>query len=149
MKETLNNLKGIKYFTKINIISIFNNIRIKEGQEYLTAFRTRLGLFESLVMPFGLTGAPATFQRFINDTLRDYLDVFCTAYLDDILIYSKTRTEHINHVRSVLQKLREAGLYAKIQKYEFIVPETKFLGIIIGRDSIRIDPDKVKTIVNW
>ncbi|KAK9652865.1 hypothetical protein HCH54_010281 [Aspergillus fumigatus] len=148
-KETLNNLKGMKYFTKIDIISAFNNIRIKEGQEYLTAFRTRLGLFESLVMPFGLTGAPATFQRFINDTLRDYLDVFCTAYLDDILIYSKTRTEHINHVRSVLQKLREAGLYAKIQKCEFIVPETKFLGIIIGQDSIRMDPDKVKTIVDW
>lgn len=148
-KETLNNLKGMKYFTKIDIISAFNNIRIKEGLEYLTAFRTRLGLFESLVMPFGLTGAPATFQRFINDTLRDYLDIFCTAYLDDILVYSKARSEHVKHVRSVLQKLREAGLYAKIQKCEFLVPETKFLGIIIGQDCIRMDPEKVKIIINW
>ena len=113
-KESLNNLKGMKYFTKIDIISAFNNIRIKEGQEYLTAFRTRFGLYESLVMPFGMTGAPATFQRFINDTLREHLDVFCTAYLDDILIYSRTRKEHLNHVRKILTALRQAGLFAKI-----------------------------------
>ncbi|RYF06361.1 MAG: hypothetical protein EOO77_27005, partial [Oxalobacteraceae bacterium] len=86
--ETLNNLQGMKFFTKIDIISAFNNVCMKSGQEYLTAFRTRFGLFESLIMPFGLTGAPVTFQRFINDTLREYLDLFCSAYLDDILIYS-------------------------------------------------------------
>jgi hypothetical protein len=149
MKETLNNLKGMKYFTKIDIISAFNNLRIAKGQEYLTAFRTRLGLFESLVMPFGLTGAPASFQRFINDTLREYLDCFCTAYLDDILIYSRTRAEHIEHVRKILQRLREAGLFAKLSKCEFCVHETKFLGIIIGKDGIRMDPDKIETIVNW
>jgi hypothetical protein len=74
IKETLNNLKGIRFFTKIDIISAFNNIRIREGYEYLIAFLTRFGLFESLVMPFGLIGAPATFQRFINDALREYLD---------------------------------------------------------------------------
>ncbi|KAG0161665.1 hypothetical protein PDIDSM_2097, partial [Penicillium digitatum] len=148
-KEPLNNLKGMKFFTKIDIISAFNNLRIAKGQEYLTAFRTRLGLFESLVMPFGLTGAPASFQRFINDTLREYLDCFCTAYLDDILIYSRTRAEHIEHVRKVLQRLREAGLFAKLSKCEFCVSETKFLGIIIGEDGIRMDPDKIETIVNW
>lgn len=148
-KESLNNLQGMKFFTKIDIVSAFNNLRTKKGQEYLTAFRTRFGLFESLVMPFGLTGAPATFQRFMNDTLRDYLDVFCTAYLDDILIYSKTRSEHIQHVRKVLEKLREAGLYAKAQKCEFLVSETKFLGIIVGKNGIRMDPEKVKTITNW
>ncbi|KAG0156085.1 hypothetical protein PDIDSM_3261 [Penicillium digitatum] len=134
-KETLNNLKGMKFFTKIDIISAFNNLRIAKGQEYLTAFRTRLGLFESLVMPFGLTGAPASFQRFINDTLREYLDCFCTAYLDDILIYSRTRAEHIEHVRKVLQRPREAGLFAKLSKCEFY--------------GIRMDPDKIETIVNW
>ncbi|KAG0153387.1 hypothetical protein PDIDSM_5240 [Penicillium digitatum] len=126
-KETLNNLKGMKFFTKIDIISAFNNLRIAKGQEYLTAFRTRLGLFESLVMPFGLTGAPASFQRFINDTLREYLDCFCTAYLDDILIYSRTRAEHIEHVRKVLQRLREAGLFAKLSKCEFCVPRRSSL----------------------
>ncbi|KAG0154445.1 hypothetical protein PDIDSM_13 [Penicillium digitatum] len=130
-KETLNNLKGMKFFTKIDIISAFNNLRIAKGQEYLTAF------------------PPASFQRFINDTLREYLDCFCTAYLDDILIYSRTRAEHIEHVRKVLQRLREAGLFAKLSKCEFCVSETKFLGIIIGEDGIRMDPDKIETIVNW
>lgn len=149
IKESLNNLKGMKYFTKIDIISAFNNIRIKEGLEYLTAFRTRFGLFESLVMPFGLTGAPSTFQRFINDTLRNYLDIFVAMYLDDILIYSKTRAEHVEHVRLVLDKLRDAKLYAKISKCEFLVPETKFLGLIVGENGFRMDPEKVKTVIEW
>jgi hypothetical protein len=149
IKESLNNLKGMKYFTKIDIVSAFNNIRMKKGQEYLTAFRTRFGLYESLVMPFGLTGAPATFQRFMNDTLREYLDVFCTAYLDDILIYSRTREEHLSHVRKVLESLRQAGLYAKIQKCEFFKNETIFLGVIVGKDGIRMDPQKIETIQNW
>lgn len=148
-KETLNNLQGMKYFSKIDIVSAFNNIRMKEGQEYLTAFRTRFGLFESLVMPFGLTGAPATFQRFINDTLRQYLDQFCSAYLDDILIYSKTREEHLDHIRKVLMQLREAGLFAKISKCEFLVQQTKFLGLIVGRAGIQMDPEKVKTVREW
>jgi hypothetical protein len=99
IKETLNNLKGIRFFTKIDIISVFNNIRIREGHEHLIAFLTRFGLFESLVMPFGLIGAPTTFQRFINDALREYLDQFYSAYLNDILIYSKTKEEHTTHVR--------------------------------------------------
>jgi hypothetical protein len=147
--ESLNNLKGMRYFTKVDIVSAFNNMRIKEGQEYLTAFRTRFGLFETLVMPFGLTGAPATFQRYINESLREYLDVFCTAYLDDVLIYSQTRAEHVNHVRLVLGKLRDAGLFGNLAKCEFMVHETKFLGIIVGRDGLRMDPAKVKTIVEW
>jgi hypothetical protein len=139
VKETINNLKGMKWFTKIDIISAFNNIRMKEGQEYLTAFRTRFGLFESLVMPFGLTGAPATFQRFMNDALRKYLDHFCSAYLDDILIYSRTREEHVEHVKLVLAQLESVGLFAKIAKCEFFVQETKFLGLIISKDGIRMD----------
>ena len=149
IKETLNNMKGMKYFTKIDIISAFNNVRMKEGQEFLTAIRTRYGLFESLVMPFGLTGAPATFQRFINDTLREFLDHFCSAYLDDILIYSRTREEHVQHVRAVLTELRNVGLYAKLSKCEFFVSETRFLGLIVGKDGIRMDPEKVRAIQDW
>jgi hypothetical protein len=149
VKESLNNLKGMKFFSKVDIIAAFNNVRMKAGQEYLTAFRTRFGLYESLVMPFGLSGAPATFQRFINDTLREYLDVFCTAYLDDILIYSRTRGEHENHLRLVLTALRGAGLYAKIQKCEFFKEETTFLGVIVGREGIRMDPKKIQTIQEW
>jgi transposase InsO family protein len=149
IKESLNNLAGMRYFSKIDIISAFNNIRIREGEEYLTAFRTRFGLYETLVMPFGLTGAPATFQRYINDALREHLDIFCTAYLDDILIYSRTRSEHEEHLRMVLEALRGAGLYAKISKCEFFVTEIKFLGLIIGQDGIRMDPEKIRTIRDW
>jgi hypothetical protein len=148
-KESLNQLKGMKWFSKIDIVSAFNNLRIKKGQEHLTAFRTRFGLYESLVMPFGLTGAPATFQRFMNENLKDYLDVFCTAYLDDILIYSKTRQEHVKHVNLVLDRLKSAGLYANIKKCEFFTSEVKFLGLIVGSEGIRMDPDKVKAITEW
>ena len=139
----------MNYFSKVDIISAFNMVRIKAGQEYLTAFRTRFGLFESLVMPFGLSGAPATFQRFINDTLRPYLDIFCTAFLDDILIYSRTREEHTEHLRKVLEALREAGLFAQIDKCEFYKEETVFLGLIVGKHGIKIDQKKVETIQNW
>lgn len=149
INESLNNLAGMRYFSKIDIVSAFNNIRIRKGEEYLTAFRTRFGLYESLVMPFGMTGAPATFQRYINNALREHLDIFCTAYLDDILIYSRTREEHQEHLRLVLAALREAGLYANRSKCEFSVTETKFLGLLVGRDGIRMDPDKVTTVTDW
>lgn len=147
--ESLNNLSGMKYFSRIDIISAFNNLRIEEGQEYLIVFRTRFGLYESLVMPFGLTGAPATFQRYINNALREHLDIICTAYLDDILIYSRTREEHIEHLKLVLQKLRTAGLFANPSKCEFLVKETKFLGLIVGRDGIKMDTAKIETVKNW
>ncbi|KAM0713251.1 hypothetical protein Q7P35_000703 [Cladosporium inversicolor] len=149
IKETLNNLEGMKYFTKIDIISAFNNVRMKEGHEHLTAFLTRFGLFESLVIPFRLTGAPTTFQRFINDSLCEYLDQFCSAYLDDILIYSRTKEEHVRHVRKVLERLRSAGLFAKLSKCEFFISETKFLGLIVGQEGFKMDPEKVKTILKW
>ena len=100
-------------------------------------------------MPFEMTGAPATFQRYINDALREHLDVYCTAYLDDILIYSRTREEHAEHLRLVLDALRKAGLYAKFSKCEFFVPETKFLGLLVGQDGVRMDPDKLATIKTW
>jgi hypothetical protein len=143
IKETLNNLKGMKYFSKIDIISAFNNVRIKKGLEYLTTFHTYFSLFKSLVILFGLTDAPATFQRFINDTLREYLDVFYNAYLDNILIYSATRTKHERHLRLILGKLRSAGLYTKISKCEFFQIEVKFLGLIVGAEGVRMDPDKI------
>jgi hypothetical protein len=148
-RETLNALKGMKYFSKIDIVAAFNNIRIKKGLEYLTAFRTKLGLFESLVMPFGLTGAPATWQRFMNDILRPYIDLFCQVYLDDILIYSKTRKEHEQHIKLVLDVLRENQLYAKPSKCEFFQSELTYLGIIIGANGTRMDPKKIAAIIDW
>ena len=120
-----------------------------EGEEWKTAFRTRYCLFESLVMPCGLTNTPADFQRFINDVLRPYLDVFATAYLDGILIYSDTLDEHKGHVQYVLEALSKVGLHLKPEKYEFYRQEVKYLGLIVGTDGIKMDPAKVTTVVDW
>ena len=105
LQETLTRLSQAKYYTKLDIRGAYNLVRIAEGEEWKTAFRTRYGHFEYAVMPFGLTNAPASFQHFINNTLREFLDIFCTAYLDNILIYSDTLEENKHHVRKVLQKL--------------------------------------------
>ncbi|KJZ69153.1 hypothetical protein HIM_11454 [Hirsutella minnesotensis 3608] len=110
IQETLSQLSQAKYFTKLDVVAAFNRIRIKEGQEWMTAFNTRYGLFESMVMPFGLSNAPATFQARINEVLRPFLDRYCTAYIDDILIYSNDLATHRLHVKSVLQALENAGL---------------------------------------
>ena len=106
LHDTLLRLKQEKYYSKLDIRSAYNLICIADGEEWKTTFRTRYGLFESLVMPFGLTNAPATFQNFINDVLRPFLDLFVTAYLDDILIFSESLKEHKRHVRQVLAAQR-------------------------------------------
>ena len=100
-------------------------------------------------MPFGLTNAPALFQHFISDTLREFLDIFCTAYLDDILIYSDTLEEHQKHVKKVLQKLKEDKMFLRPEKCEFHTQRTKYLGLIITPRGIEMDPAKIETVVNW
>lgn len=154
IKETLAKLSKCKWFTKLDVRAAFHKLRIKEGDEWKTAFRTRFGLFEWLVMPFGLNGAPASFQRYINETLREYLDDFCSAYVDDILIYTEGNLkEHENHVRLVLDKLQKAGLGLDLDKCEFSVQKTKYLGFIISAEgstsSVKMDPEKVRAIVEW
>jgi len=149
ISELIDRVKGAKYFTKLDLKSAYNLVRIKEGDEYKTAFRTRYGHFEYLVMPFGLKNAPATFQHFINDVLSDYLDKFVISYIDDILIYSNTLEEHHEHVKKVLKKLLENNLYVKLEKCEFDVTETAFLGYILSKDGLKVDPEKIKAILDW
>jgi len=149
IQETLMRLSKAKYFTTLDVRGAYNLIRMAEGEEWKTAFRTRYGLFESLVMPFGLTNAPADFQTFINDVLRPFLDNFCTAYLDDILIYSSSLKEHKEHVRQTLGVLAKAGLHLKPEKCQFHQTEVKYLGLIITTGGIKMDPAKVSTIVDW
>jgi len=108
LQETLMRLSNAKYFTTLDIRGAYILVRMAEGEEWKTAFRTRYGLFESLVMPFGLTNAPSDFQALINDVLRAYLDDFCTAFLDDIFIYSNTLKEHKEQVYKVLKALSDA-----------------------------------------
>ena len=149
IRETLAQLSQAKYFTKLDVVAAFNRIRIKAGQEWMTAFNSRYGLFESLVMPFGLSNAPATFQAYINETLRPFLDIFCTAYIDDVLVYSNDLASHKLHVQSVLQALEDAGLQLDVKKCEFDQTEVKYLGMIISTEGVRMDPDKVTAIMNW
>jgi hypothetical protein len=149
--ETLRTIGKAKWFTKLDVIAAFHKIRIAEGDEWKTAFRTRYGLYEWLVTPFGLANAPSTFQKYINWTLRDYLDEFCSAYVDDVLVYSGgTLAEHREHVRKVLRRLQEAGLQLDIDKCEFEVQSTKYLGFVIEAGvGVRMDPEKVKAILSW
>jgi hypothetical protein len=119
------------------------------GQEWKTAFRCRYGLYEYNVMPFGLCNAPGTFQHFVNDKFRDYLDEFLVIYLDDLLIYSDTLEEHKRHVRLVLKRLQEAGLYVKPQKCQFHATKVSFLGFMISSDGIHMDPAKVEAVLEW
>lgn len=149
IRETLSKLCAAKIYSKFDIIAAFNEIRMKEGDEEKTAFLTRYGLFEYVVMPFGLCNAPSTFQAFINEVLREHLDVFCSAYLDDILVYSNTKEEHIGHVGKVLEKLSKAGLYLDINKCQFHVQEVKYLGLIITTEGLKMDSKKIETIVHW
>ena len=149
VKETLDRLCKAKYYTKLDIIAAFNRVRIKKGHEWMTAFTTRYGQFEYLVMPFGLCNAPSTFQKHINNALQSILDVYCTAYLDDILIYSETRQLHRQHVREVLKRLRKANLHVDIDKCEFETNKVKYLGLIVTTEGIKMDPAKIQTMLEW
>ena len=150
MTEIMDRIKGATEFTRLDIRDAFNRLRVAEGDEAKTAFRTRYGHYEYLVMPFGLCNAPATFQAYINNALRDYLDEFCIAYMDDTLVYTKgSHEEHVEHVRKVLQRLQEHELYVKLEKCEFSVQRTNFLGFIISPEGVEMDPARIATILDW
>lgn len=149
ISETLSQLSHAKYYTKLDVISAFNKLRIKQGDEWKAAFTCRYGLFEPLVLPFGLCNGPASFQAYVNHALRGLLDRFCTAYMDDILIYSRTLSEHRHHVRTVLRRLREHGLQVDITKCKFESTKVTYLGLIISTEGIHMDPKKVSCIQEW
>jgi len=142
-------LKHALKYTKIDFRAAYNLLQVALGEEWKTEFWTHYGHFEYLVMPFGLTNAPATFESYINSTLREYLDDFCVAYLDDILIYSKSMEEHVTHVRKVLEKLLKHGLYASLEKCQFHVEEVEFLSFVVTPGGVFMEKDKVATIVDW
>jgi transposase InsO family protein len=147
--ELLDRLHGAKYFSKLDLRSGYYHIRIHPRDVAKTAFRTRYGHFEYLVMPFGLTNAPATFMALMQSIFGPHLDSFVIVFLDDILIYSKTADEHERHIRIVLDLLRQHKLYAKESKCEFFQTSTSFLGHVVSRDGLSMEPTKVKAVMDW
>lgn len=145
----LEQLRGARLFSKLDLRSAYNLIRIRHGDEWKTAFVTPSGHYEYQVMPFGLSNAPAVFQSYMNEVLRPFLNRFVIVYIDDILIYSSSRSEHHNHVLQVLRKLREHQLYLKLEKCEFHTSTVQFLGYIISQEGIQMDPRKVDAIQDW
>jgi predicted aspartyl protease len=149
MEDLLDKIKDAKIFSKIDLRMGFNNIRIKEGDEWKTAFRTKEGLFEYVVMPFGLKNAPAIFQRYMNHIFHDLIDVCVIVYIDDILVFSKNRSQHNVDVRKVLKILLEENLFAKLPKCEFFVTKLTYTGLGISDSGISMEEEKVKAIKEW
>eukprot|EP00253_Pinus_taeda_P014588 PITA_14588 len=147
--ELFDQVKGATIFSKINLRSGYHQIRIKDEDIAKTAFRTRYGHYEFVVLPFGLTNAPATFMCLMNNLFHPYLDQFVLIFIDDILIYSRTIEEHYEHLRIVLQTLREHQLYAKFSKCDFFKEEIQYLGHVITKEGIAVDPEKIKAIMDW
>jgi RNase H-like domain found in reverse transcriptase/Reverse transcriptase (RNA-dependent DNA polymerase)/Integrase zinc binding domain/Chromo (CHRromatin Organisation MOdifier) domain/Retroviral aspartyl protease len=147
--ELFDQLQGATVFSKLDLRSGYHQIRIASGDVEKTAFRTRYGHFEFLVLPFGLTNAPATFQTLMNDIFRDDLDDHVEVFIDDILVYSKDTEDHEVHLRSVLEKLRKHKLYAKLDKCEFFKKKIEFLGHTISKEGVAMNNDKVQAILEW
>eukprot|EP00253_Pinus_taeda_P011652 PITA_11652 len=147
--ELFDQVKGATVFSKIDLRSGYHQIRIKDEDIAKTAFRTRYGHYEFVVLPFGLTNAPATFMCLMNSIFHPYLDRFVLIFIDDILIYSRTIEEHYEHLRRVLQTLREHQLYAKFSKCDFFKEEIQYLGHVITKEGIAVDPEKIKAIMDW
>ncbi|KAJ1037018.1 hypothetical protein NDA10_001377 [Ustilago hordei] len=149
IEEQLFLLRKARIYTKLDLRAAYNLIRIAKGDEWKTAFGTQLGLYEYLVMPFGLANALAHFQSFINDIFQDIIGIYVVVYLDDFLIFSDTEEAHVKHVTKVLTHLRSNRLFAKLLKCEFHTKTVKFLGYIIKLTGIEMDPEKVRTVKEW
>jgi len=147
--DLFDQLQGAKYFSKIDLRSGYHQVRVKEKDIPKTAFRTRYGHFEFLVMSFGLTNAPAAFMDLMNNVCRPYLDVFVIVFIDDILVYSRSEAENAGHLRIVLQTLQDHKLYAKLSKCEFWLNSVAFLGHVISDEGISVDTQKIDAVKNW
>ncbi|KAK3533738.1 hypothetical protein QTP70_025055 [Hemibagrus guttatus] len=145
----LEQLRGARIFTKLDLRSTYNLVRIKKGDEWKTTFHTTHGHYEYRVMPFGLTNAPAVFQALINGVFQDLLGKWVIAYIDDILMYSASPEEHVLHVREVLFRLQQHHLYVKLEKCEFHRATVTFLGYVISRRGVEMDMVKVRAVTDW
>ncbi|KAL0539586.1 hypothetical protein IC582_023802 [Cucumis melo] len=147
--DLFDQLQGATVFSKIDLRSGYHQLRIKDEDVPKTAFRSRYGHYEFIVMSFGLTNAPAVFMDLMNRVFREFLDTFVIVFIDDILIYSKTEAEHEEHLRLALQTLRDNKLYAKFSKCEFWLKQVSFLGHVVSKAGVSVDPAKIEAVTGW
>ena len=147
--DQFDQLQGSSVYSKIDLRSGYHQLRVREEDIPKTAFKTRYGHYEFQVMPFGLTNAPAVFMDLMNQVCKPYLDKFMIVFIDDILIYSCNEEEHAQHLRTILELLREEKLYAKFSKCDFWIKKVQFLGHVIDSKGIHVDPAKIEAIKNW
>jgi len=147
--DLMDQLVGARVFSKIDLSSGNHQIKVKDEDIQKTAFRTRYGHYKYKVMPFGVTNAPGVFMEYMNRIFHAYLDQFVVVFIDDILIYSKAEEEHAEHLKIVLQVLKEKKLSAKLSKCEFWLSEVSFLGHIISGSGIAVGPSKVDAVSQW
>ena len=147
--DLFDQLRGATVFSNIDLRSGYHQVRIKDEDIFKTTFRTRYGHYEFVVMPFGLTNAPAVFMCLMNNVMHKYLDKFVVIFIDDILIYSKSEEEHKEHLKIVLQELREHQLYAKFRKCDFFKDKIQYLSHVVTKEGIFVDLQKIKEIEEW
>ncbi|GJV84286.1 putative reverse transcriptase domain-containing protein, partial [Tanacetum coccineum] len=149
IKDLFDQIQGAKWFSKIDLRLGYHELKVREEDIPKTAFRTRYGHYEFVVMPFGLTNAPAIFMDLMNRVCRPMLDKSVIVFIDDILVYSKSKEEHEINLREILETLREEKLYAKFSKCEFWLQEVQFLGHVINSEGLKVDPAKIEAVMNW
>ncbi|GJR39766.1 hypothetical protein Tco_1215450 [Tanacetum coccineum] len=147
--DLFDQLQGLSIYSKIDLRSGYHQLRVREEDIPKTAFKTRYGHYEFQVMPFGLTNAPAVFMDLMNRVCKPYLDKFVIVFIDDILIYSKNKQEHAEHLKLILELLKKEQLYAKFSKCEFWIPKVQFLGHVIDSQGIHVDPAKIESVKDW
>nr|GFC28915.1 putative reverse transcriptase domain-containing protein [Tanacetum cinerariifolium] len=147
--DLFDQLQGSSVYSKIDLRSGYNQLRVREEDVPKTAFITRYGHYKFQVMPFGLTNAPAVFMDLMNRVCKPNLDKFVIVFIDDILIYSKDEKEHEEHLKAILELLKKEELYAKFSKCEFWIPKVQFLGHVIDNQGIHVDPAKIESVKDW